>query len=561
MNKKQLITLAEHNIWTAIEDYKAHTYRTEILDDISSSFVNRLAEDSVEAKADLRNLFCKAPTWDNDLQAIIINGNRTHDPNYGRIYTLAHDILFNVIENSDYSTRTLIYDAIHFFSDTTFDKQEKYIAAINSLAPKAYKPNKKKSRIFKALCDSLGVSDESAGSDFQKNYAKFADELSSKKINFKLYVSINPAHFLTMSNPKNDSRGDTLTSCHSLNKTDYTFNCGCSGYARDNVTFIVFTVADSDNPETLNNRKTTRQIFAYKPYNGLLLQSRLYNTSGGTYGSQEDSKVYRDLIQRELSALEHAPNFWKTYTYFSNKHCEIKAGEGFGGYPDWIYERFDAKISIRSDHNHDFKPFSVGTYGLCISCAEEIDEGLYCDNCKTWETCDCCNERCNETWLVHNHDGYEIYVCESCLEDYICCEHCDEYFLYDDMTRIDDYHYVCQHCLDDLYELCDCCDDHYLTEEMYDAVDQYGYDTRICENCRDDYYLCDECNRYVHADDAIEATNSDGDKVYLCPECRNRDYQECDNCKGIFHEDLIEDDICPDCHAQQEEENHSEVIA
>ena len=34
------------------------------------------------AKADLRNLFCKAPTWDNDLQAIVINGNRTHDPNY-----------------------------------------------------------------------------------------------------------------------------------------------------------------------------------------------------------------------------------------------------------------------------------------------------------------------------------------------------------------------------------------------------------------------------------------------------------------------------------------------
>ena len=99
MNNKQLITLAERNIWQAIEDYKAHIYRTEILDDISGAFVNRLAEDSVMAKADLHNLFCKAPTWDNDLQAIVINGNRTHDPNYGRVYSLAHDILFNVIEN------------------------------------------------------------------------------------------------------------------------------------------------------------------------------------------------------------------------------------------------------------------------------------------------------------------------------------------------------------------------------------------------------------------------------------------------------------------------------
>ena len=42
-----------------------------------------------------------------------------------------------------------------------------------------------------------------------------------------------------------------------------------------------FTVADPADKETLNNRKTTRQVFAYKPGNGLLLQSRMYNTSGG----------------------------------------------------------------------------------------------------------------------------------------------------------------------------------------------------------------------------------------------------------------------------------------
>ena len=64
--------------------------------------------------------------------------------------------------------------------------------------------------------------------------------------------------------------------------------------------------ADPDVPETLNNRKTVRQIFAYQPGNGLLLQSRLYNTSGGVRGAHEDSKLYRDLIQRELAELEQA---------------------------------------------------------------------------------------------------------------------------------------------------------------------------------------------------------------------------------------------------------------
>ena len=152
-----------------------------------------------------------------------------------------------------------------------------------------------------------GVADNSAGSQFQRLFAQFADELSTRKIDFKLFMSINPAHFVTMSNPKNDRRGTMLTSCHSFNSTAYEYNNGCSGYARDGVTFIVFTVADPEVAETLNNRKTSRQLFMYKPYNGLLLQSRLYNTHGGTRGEQEESKLYRDLVQRELSELEGVP--------------------------------------------------------------------------------------------------------------------------------------------------------------------------------------------------------------------------------------------------------------
>ncbi len=151
-------------------------------------------------------------------------------------------------------------------------------------------------------------------SELQSALKQLADN-RRKKIDFKLYVSLNPAHFITMSNPKDDKRGDTLTSCHSFNSTSYSYNNGCSGYARDEYTFITFVAADPSNPETLNNRKTMRQIFAYKPGNGLLLQSRLYNTSGGTYGAQEDSKLYRDLVQREISDLEGAPNLWQTYGY------------------------------------------------------------------------------------------------------------------------------------------------------------------------------------------------------------------------------------------------------
>ena len=73
---------------------------------------------------------------------------------------------------------------------------------------------------------------------------------------------------------------------------------------------IAFTVDNPLKPETFNKRKTSRQLFIYKVGNGLLLQSRIYNTSGGTCGEQKESTLYRDLVQREISELEGVPNLW-----------------------------------------------------------------------------------------------------------------------------------------------------------------------------------------------------------------------------------------------------------
>lgn len=217
MDMSELIERTKQNIWQAISDYGKHTDQTSVMDDCTANFVNQLASDSCYAKQELRELFSKSPVWDANLDALVINGTRTHDPDPDRIYALGTDILSEAIYRADNSRP--IYDAIRFFYDPNFEQEG--IAAIKQLAPKAYAPNKKKSRVFKALCQALGVADETAGSDFQRLYAQFADELTSKKIGFKLYVSINPAHFITMSNPKGDHRGTTLTSCHSFNSTEY----------------------------------------------------------------------------------------------------------------------------------------------------------------------------------------------------------------------------------------------------------------------------------------------------------------------------------------------------
>lgn len=558
MDMSELIERTKQNIWQAISDYGNHTDQTSVMDDCTANFVNQLASDSCYAKQELRELFSKSPVWDANLDALVINGTRTHDSDPDRIYGLGTDILSEAIYRAD--NRNLIYEAIRFFYDPNFEEQG--IAAIKQLAPKAYAPNKKKSRVFKALCQALGVADETAGSDFQRLYAQFADELTSKKIGFKLYVSINPAHFITMSNPKGDHRGTTLTSCHSFNSTEYEYNNGCTGYARDKVSFIAFTVADPTDKETLNNRKTTRQVFAYKPGNGLLLQSRMYNTSGGVYGASEDSKLYRDLIQREISMLENVPNLWKTYPTVGEKSFCVERGDGFGGYPDWEYENFDGKVSIRADHEEDFRSLVVGSYGLCVSCGCETSYGVYCEDCKDGRGgnyCECCEEYVDEElYSVRDRRGNWIEVCEDCRdENFTYCECCGEYWPNDCTTEIDDRYY-CDSCREEYCGACYECDDYHHTDNMTEVVNARGDEVLVCEDCRDRYYeQCEDCGEYHIRENMTFVTLRDGDHAYVCDSCTDS-YEVCPHCGTMI--ERCDDETCPECGAVIDEKEEDEAV-
>lgn len=546
MDMSELIERTKQNIWQAISDYGKHTDQTSVMDDCTANFVNQLASDSCYAKQELRELFSKSPVWDANLDALVINGTRTHDPDPDRIYSPGTDILSEAIYRTD--NRNLIYEAIRFFYDPNYEEQG--IAAIKQLAPKAYAPNKKKSRVFKALCQALGVADETAGSDFQRLYAQFADELTSKKIGFKLYVSINPAHFITMSNPKGDHRGTTLTSCHSFNSTKYEYNNGCTGYARDKVSFIAFTVADPADKETLNNRKTTRQVFAYKPGNGLLLQSRMYNTSGGVYGASEDSKLYCDLIQREISMLENVPNLWKTYPTVGEKSFCVERGDGFGGYPDWEYENFDGKVSIRADHEEDFRSLVVGSYGLCVSCGCETSYGVYCEDCEEYVD--------EELYSVRDRRGNWIGVCEDCRdENFTHCECCGDYWPNDCTTEIDDRYY-CDSCRDEYCSECYECEDYHHMDNMTEVVNARGDEVLVCEDCRDRYYeQCEGCGEYHIREEMTFVTLRDGDNAYVCEDCMDS-YEICPHCGTMI--ERCDDGTCPECGAVIDEKEEDEAV-
>ena len=554
-----LTMLLRNNIKQAIRDYREHTDRVDILNDVSDNFIHRLAEDAAASKRDLRELFRKSPAWNEELQALVINGTRTHDPDYSRVRSLGEQILYPWACTTNEYNRRLSIGALLYFTEPNAkpDDVARYIAAIEELAPNAYRPRRKKSRIFKALCDALGVTNNNAGSNFQKLYAQFADELSAKKIDFKLFVSINPAHFITMSNPKHDRRGNMLTSCHSFNSTEYRYNNGCTGYARDDVTMIAFTVDDPSNPELLNNRKTTRQLFMYKVGNGLLLQSRMYNSGGGVYGASELTPLYRDLVQREISELEGVPNLWKTYTYCKDRPdgTDIDVHCGFGGYDDWIHEEFDAKLSIRLDHRDDFTVFEVGNYGLCIQCGGEIDEGLYCHDCNENCRCDSCHEYYDEDdmYMVHDRNGNEIMVCEDCRDaNYSYCNHCEEYYPDRTMTRIANGDLICRNCYDEYYEQCDDCGEVHHHDYMNWVYDENGCEASVCDDCYHDHYIyCSECCNHMHESLMTRVHDCEGDEIWVCGDCLNEHYVKCEECGEYYHKDNVVDGLCPSCRAEE----------
>ena len=73
-----LQTLTRNNIWAALDDYFRHVDSHDVYENISEEFVDRLADDAIKSKRSLRELFRKSQGWNENLQAIVINGTKTH---------------------------------------------------------------------------------------------------------------------------------------------------------------------------------------------------------------------------------------------------------------------------------------------------------------------------------------------------------------------------------------------------------------------------------------------------------------------------------------------------
>ena len=553
MKKDERIKLfAEQLEWALRHYFDSAPDSRNILSNDIRDFCLRIAEDNYECKKELRELFSKSPAYNEEWDYILINGNRTHETDWGTVVNDTINLLRLNEQGEHFLNNCYISNLIDGLHGVRCAEQYA-IEKMGKVDDKIYHKGKKVSKMLRALFVALELDKVP---DFEARYAKIADECNSKKINFKYILSTNPAFQVTMSNPRCDDRGTMLQSCHSLNST-YEYQNGCSGYARDNYSFITFIPSVFDDKKTWINRKTMRQMFFYKPYNGVLIQSRLYDASGGLYGDQGESmKIYRDLVQREISLCEGEVNSWNTkrYNHYADSEFKLGVGDKFGGYPDWAYSNdFDIRQSIRKGKTN-FVKYKAGTQGRCMACGELTYSGdnVFCEECGGGCRCDECDERYNEDdlWYVYNRSGDGVRVCEGCLQDfYYYCDMCEEYHHVDNCTLINDTYY-CDTCRDRYFSQCDICGDWESKDDMTTTADG----KEVCENCLEsDYSQCDECGEWIPDSDAVET--ADGSSI--CEDCKDRYYFECEECGEVYpNDEKIEKDgreLCKDCASSEEE--------
>ena len=537
----------------AIDEYLSHTSDPDGMERISDEFIHNLASESVYGdKAELRDMLRRHPQWDEELDAVVVTAKVDVAPNMRVVGDSLNEIIIPAMRAADYEQSRLIVSAAKWFYAADDDAGKAlYLKALESVAPHAYHAGCKVSKILRKFLQAIGAWDDTAQSNCQRLYAKIADEFAPAP-DFTLYISVNPAHFLTSSNPHSDKRGEMMVSCHSLN-SGCGYRAGTSGYARDGVSLIVFSAKKGER-DSLNTRKTLRQLFFYKPDNGILVQSRLYKTNarnndpyGGTSGEQPESKVIRATVEGVIAQCEGAVNLWKSQPYCDNNiHFQMDIADGFAGYPDWIYSSYAARIAVRKDKTDDWETFTVGAPSLCWECGEENhSEDVFCEDCVHSSYCDECENECSDDSLTRVYrNGQEYFVCEACLSSYYAyCEDCDEYHYIDEITYIESLDkYVCDDCLNQSYTRCEVCGEYFYDEDTQRAVDEHGDAIYICENCRDngDFVECAECGDICHVD-YMHTAYRDGEEVEVCDACASGQYEECDDCGLLVYCDEMLD--------------------
>lgn len=415
------------------------------------------------------------------------------------------------------------------------------------------KVGQKMSRFVGALCKKIGlneitqiimkewVSDDGSHHErevdegYNKQYAAFCDAVNPLKVSEKLFISVNPLDYWTM------SFGNGWSSCYCIDKENKrnlssSYNgdycAGTTSYMLDESSFIVYTEADEN--EWGSYAKKRRCVFAWG--SNKLFQSRVY-PDGRDGGDKSYATQLREVMQKLFADLLDKPNLWIKKCNFD----DLYSWEGLG-YNDFLNACETNVSCLKLDENGtiDSTVVQISDTPICISTGEHYHYNEVIDT--TWEddhySCERCDERVSESNAIFI-DGH-AYCSDWCAEQdgWVYCPNVSDYYWNEnpDVYYIDGEYYC------DTYGEVITTADGSVFRNVYDASNnEYEY----CEDT-DDYrndWVYDEYDGCYYHDNSNMVTTVDGYQY------RNSDNAEADgwrycelDCEWYKEEDVIYDD-------------------
>lgn len=479
---------------------------------------------SYQSKEALRVLLRKHPAWDEDLQAVVVDGTKEITPDSRAVQDRLYDFWKRwlpedkvwVGNNRIYYDLCLMYD-ICTGVDNASEMLASYLKKYEAVIRIGMKPGK----CLRNLCRKLGVWDEQ-NHEFMSSYCRIADMMSAQKKDIKLVLSIHPASFLTISNPKNDNRGAMLTSCHSLNNWDYEYPSGNTGYGTDPITMVLFTCNEVGSIESMYTRKTSRQLFFYNPGDLVLFQNRMYTSEGGAYGCDESTPYYRNMVQGIISTCEGIANQWSKRRYYDGRDAnfKVRAHLNYTGYCDWEVHDFETTVSWHYTYNLEPQSmyiFEPGERGICLDCGYAQDHGALCIDCSNsgpeyiCHDCGCAMDEDEVNWIGDNP------VCDGCVGgNYSWCSDCDTYVPNEEAQYVESVgRDVCDSCINEYYTNCACCEELFPDNDVRTVMID-GDEQSVCLECLQEHFISvQDCDVHVHEDE-----------VFYCEQCGTAYYDE-----------------------------------
>lgn len=435
-------------------------FRKQGFRDYAESEVKRQVKMSIQNKANLIGFLAGHPSYDSERLRISVDVEYTKNPSIldarRRCLRLADEC------TSAYS---------HILAKFAYDCNESFATGIISEIDSdrmsrvempefktKFRSGMKVTKVVRKLIDeilekmpSLGYSEsniELYKRDMYRQYDQMCELMATSKKQVKYYLSASYADFMRM------SMGNSWDSCHHLE--DGCHRAGCQSYALDGTTLIMYS---ENEKRALISRKI---VFAF--------DDKL--SFGRTYGDDSNFDVALETLCKSIAdelgngEFEHKEN--NDLCSSCMRHMfEINMIEYGMHYPD--HHHHDADIytfeGLVTNSLID-NQLVIGHDTICMMCGDDdvnddSSRDLTCYSCNNEFLCTECGSRHD---IEHSNEVDGELYCNECV---VYCTHCDECFVYDsdELTVNQDDDRICQSCYEDLYAVCDDCEDIILSDD------------------------------------------------------------------------------------------------